>query len=400
MLSNIQTSQIREFPIAIYQKTTRYNKSQGDKFATDIVPGVYIYSFPSLSAPELSRTFRATILPITENLQKVNNQNKGFEFKQVNNDRLTKKGFVEFSTNKRNVIRWVGFNVGEVNVSTDRLFVSLRALENTRNPNSEVRRFVPGTSIPQSVFPNFNSGQNPRILIPNLFNKSYSIPTILPSGTSAVLEIELDRGTQTGSGGSDFSTRRFQVPVTFVDRYSEYKEVRFQKGNKNTKLLGDADNDGYNNLTEWVLDSDANTKASFPINPIPVKVPSETIVTRSNDRFFSFFDFTRPEYFGFTIRKKQGTVPAVDYIIQRSRDRGVTWSTFGSDNNWEVTIVNPTQTANEVALNLPKSTEIRVEAVTRITPTLIFPFEFIPLLSQPPGTENDIYRVKITKMPK
>ena len=44
VLSNIQTSQIREFPIAIYQKTTRYTKSQGDKFATDIVPGVYIYS--------------------------------------------------------------------------------------------------------------------------------------------------------------------------------------------------------------------------------------------------------------------------------------------------------------------------------------------------------------------
>jgi hypothetical protein len=166
-----------------------------------------------------------------------------------------------------------------------------------------------------------------------------------------VIELELDRSFQTGGVTYDFSDRKFQIPVIIVNRYSEYAELRFGDKTKLIGILDDFDGDGYNNLNEWILESRADDSASIPLAPVAA-------IQNIDD-----FPF---QYFGFTVEKQRGTVPKVNYTLQRSFNLGKTWSEFVSDANWIVT-----ETADGYT----------VESATGV---------------QPPDTGDDIYRVKIT----
>jgi hypothetical protein len=189
----------------------------------------------------------------------------------------------------------------------------------------------------------------------------------------------------------DASTRKFQIPVVVVNRYSEYAEVTFENAKSKVSLLEDYDNDGYNNLNEWILDSNASDASSIPEAPIaranPEELNEEPVVPR----------IVRAAYFGFTVVKKLETVPAVKYTLQRSRDDGVTWEKFATDDDWSVTSVRLSAGAFPRRERDPEQIEIRVESKVReeidLGGGLIIEGEQI----QPPGTENDIYRVKIVQ---
>jgi hypothetical protein len=335
---------VREYVITRYDNSRNYSAKQRDKFENEIVPGVYHYQFPRLRDPISKVSISPVIFPMAEGYAEKNNQKFGVLF---NSTRWTKKGFMELSSITPNIVKWSGFNPSSTFATVDRLYFSMRYMQNQKNPLSDVTYSDPQGNNPASIFPNFLNDGDPRILLANPFVNTFTLPPIFKSGTTAVIELELDRAFRTGGVTYDLSDRKFQIPIMYVSRYSEYAELRF--GKEATKLVGildDYDGDGYNNLNEWILKSRADDSTSIPLAPIPAADPSLG--------------------FGFTVEKERATVPKVNYTLQRSINFGKTWAEFVSDSNWIVT-----ETADEFT----------VESA---------------IGGQPPGTGDDIYRVKIT----
>jgi hypothetical protein len=359
---NLHEADVRESVITRYDSARTYGPDQRGKFEDEIVTGVYHYLFPRLGQSNLRVPISPVIYPMPEGYAKINNQKTGVQF--IDNGNWS-GGFMELSYIKPNVIQWKGFSPAVTYPAVDNLYFSMRFLANPRNPRSEITIVNPVTSeAPASFFPGYVNGGDPRILLANPFVESFTLPPVFPGGSTAVIELELDRAFQTGGVTYDFSTRKFQIPVKIVNRYSEYAELRFgnKDGQKGTDLKEDFDKDGFNNITEWILDSraDDSTSVPRPILALPRNVGN----------------LVDPQpYFGFTFTKKRGTVPRVVQTLQRSTNNGRTWRKFVSDANWTVT-----ETAEEfiVQSNFDNLLAIPVEPV------------------QPPGTAGDLYRIKVT----
>lgn len=367
---NLTTTQIREYLITQYFQKTKYTSKQQDKFISQIVPGAYYYSFPRFGAPEQSSAISATIYPMLEGRREINHTEQGFAFTKVNKSKWNKRGFVELSYIKPNVINWIGVNPTNVFAAVDKMYFSIKVIQNPNNPKSSIVENYAGEPI--SIFPPYQNGSDPRVQIPNPYKGNFTTPPIFDGGTTGVIQIELDRNLQSGGVSYDFSKRTFQIPVRVVNRYTEYEELVFNKNNKSTDILEDTDKDGYNNLNEWILDSNAKSAGSIPEAPRPDLIEEvDTILGLPTGNTF----------FGFDVPKKLGTVPAVAYTLQRSRDQGKTWKTFKSDRNWSVRTVRSAPISNQ-----PRKITIQVRSLARANGEPV----------QPPGTINDIYRVKIT----
>lgn len=366
---NLHTVTVSEYIISSYSAQYRYNKKQRQKFDNEIVPGVYYYSFPRLNRPNLAAAIAPVIYPMAEGRIKRNNKVDGFEFTQVNNKNLkwVKKGFVEIGTNQPTTISWKGLSPSTVFPVTDELYIALRPMQDSKNPRS------PTGATRESIFPPFENNRDPRVVLPNPFVKSYTLPPIFRSGTRAIAEMSLQRDFKTGGVTYDFSSRKFQIPVIFIDRYTEYADLFF-KNKKAPDILVDTDKDGFNNLTEWILDSNANNASSVPQTLTPE--PLLPIV----DPIFGRLGTTN---FGFDVERKLDTIPRVKYILQRSTNRGRTWKTFTSDGNWSVEFFRYVDSGNTYV-------DIQVRSQVESTPA-VFPPRFV----QPPGTEGHLYRVKV-----
>lgn len=374
---NLHTTNVREFILTRYNTSRDYSAKQRKKFEREIVTGVYHYKFPRLNNPNLFGAVKAVIYPMPEGLAKRNKKVEGFQFTKLNGSKIKwNKGFAEFSARRPNNIAWRKLSPNSVFPAVDGLFISLREMTTPNDPKSAVAALPDGTRT-RSIFPQFETGRDPRLQLASPFSDSFTFPPVLESGTTAILEVELQRNFQTGGVTFDNSSRRFQIPVIVVDRYSEYAKIVF--GKAKTPILNDSDGDGYNNLTEWILESDANQAGSIPVPPVPA------LVQEFVDPIFGSLG---PEYFGFNVRKKRGTVPAVNYELQRSIDNGVTWAEFGSDDDWTVEEI----TFNQLGM---LRTEIQVRSLRFATAN---PADLLQIERpiQPPGTENHLYRVKVT----
>lgn len=362
---NLHTSSIRQYVISDYSSVRRYTKDQRSKFTSDIVPGAYFYSFPRLGSPQLSVAIPAQVYPMPEGLAIINNQEQGFKF--GNFGKWNAQGFVQLSYLIPNIFTWDGLTTAGV-IGTDSLYLSLRVLSDPRDPTSPTDLVDNVTKEPQSVFPGLQNGADPRVLMSSPYVTSFTAPPVFAGGTRAVLELQLERNLQTSAVAYDRSKRLYQLPVIVINSYADYKSVVFSNAGPNTGILNDPDGDGFNNLNEWILDSDASQKAITPIPPVPA------LQTPQND-------FELP-YFGFTINQKLGTDPAVVYTLQRSKNGGKTWTTFTSDTDW---IVRRTHLESGEFPNREidaAKTFIKVEARAGLV--------------QPPGTFGHLYRVKIT----
>jgi hypothetical protein len=361
---------VREYVLTRYNTARTYNAKQRSKFESEIVTGVYHYKFPRLNSPQLFSAIKAVIYPMPEGLAKKNNRLDGFGFTQVNGSKLKwNKGFVEISARRPNIVNWRKLSPSAVFPAVDSMFVSLREMTTPGDPKSGV---APRT---RSIFPQFVTGADARLKLASPFADSFTFPPVLESGTTAILEVELERNFQTGGVTFDFSSRRFQMPIIVLDRYTEYAKIVF---GKTVDILKDTDGDGYNNLTEWILESNANEVTSVPVAPVP------TLVQGIVDPIFGPLG---DPYYGFTIRKKLGTIPAVAYELQRSIDNGATWEEFVSDDNWLVEDLTYTERG------MVRS-EIKVSSLWTIpSGNILIPDTPV----QPPGTESHIYRVKVTR---
>jgi hypothetical protein len=373
---NLHTTSVSEYVIARYSKTRTYSSKQRDKFEEEIVPGVYHYALPRLKQPNLVAPLTAVIYPMAEGLQIKNKQETGFQYTFDDERRWTKEGFVELSFFKPNIIKWKGLTPSNVFPAVDDLYFSLRVLQDPSSAKSETDLTDNAAGTPQSIFPGFSSGGDPRVLLQNPLVTSFALPPIFEGGTRGVIELELERAFATSGVAYDFSNRRFQIPVMVVNRYSEYVEA-ILKGST-SPILNDSDGDGYNNLNEWILDSRANDSTSFPVEPVPEDHELDYDYDRNR--------VLRYSYFGFTVAEKLRTVPDVRYTLQRSRDNGKTWKNFVSDGDWTVNRVKIP--VGYYAENKPARVEWQVES------NFVDADNGNPIA--PPGTASDRYRVKIT----
>lgn len=405
---NLQALQQQEYVITRYELAKSYSKSQRGKFESEIVPGLYRYSFPRLRQPTIPAPITAQIYPMPEGINRRNNVTSGFEFTSVNEDQWTKDGFIELSYSNPNPVKWRQLSPSNVLVGADSLSFSIRVLSNPRNPRSAVDPLDNYSRKKQAIFPDYANDGDPKLLLVNPFTSSFVIPPILAGGTRGLIEVEIQRAYTPGGVSYDFSTRKFQIPVVVVNKYTEYqKSVFINKGSKQA-ILDDSDGDGYNNLNEWVLDSNAADSESVPVAPVAANVGSIFDID-----YFTYYGTERSvrgQYFGFTINKKLGTRPAVAETLQRSTDGGKTWADFrsgyyfadgtysktdtrtGNDLrilNWIVKTVKLAPGVGSIKENSPQREEIRVESGFRQT-TLFSEY------AQPPGTENEKYRVKVT----
>lgn len=361
---SLHTSSIKQYTVTDYSSARQYTKDQRAKFVSDIVPGAYYYSFPRLGNPQLPVAIPAQVYPMPEGFAIINNQKQGFQFGKFG--KWNPQGFLKLSYLKPNIITWGGLTTSGV-IGTDSLFLSLRVLANPLDPKSATDLVDNTTGAPQSIFPGFENGGDPRVLLTSPYVTSFTAPPVFPGGTRGVLELQLQRSLQTSVVAADHSTRIFQIPVVVVNSYTDYQEVFFTNGGTNTGILSDTDGDGYNNLNEWILDSNASQKAIIPTPPVP------SLNVDPNDPLLT--------YFGFSVNVKLGTDPAVVYTLQRSKNGGKTWVTFTSDTDWHVSRHHLNAGEFPGREIDPAKTWIQVESRTGV---------------QPPGTFTDLYRVKIT----
>lgn len=412
---NLHTAAVQEYVFTRYSSAMTFDKGEREKFDKYIVPGVYHYSFPRLGYPTIPAPIVAQIYSMPEGLAEKNNKTAGFQFTSINQNKWTKDGFMELSYIRPNTFNWRPFSPVNTFVSSDLLSFSIRVMSNPNNPNSATDLLDDYTGAAQAIFPDYTNDGDPKVYLPNPFTSSFVTPPVLPGGTKGIAEIQLQRNLQTGGVTYDFSTRKFQIPVTVVNRYSEFQDLSFFGAKSKSSILDDADGDGYNNLNEWILDSSPTDKTSTPTAPVPAEVDAQYNL----GDFYYFYYYgnyrlIRNQYYGFTFNEKLGTNPAVAYTLQRSHNKGKTWENFKngyyfSDGtysktytpdqinrkplDWIVKTVTLAPGVGSLKENSPKRVEIRVESG--------YPYSDLELggdgtQTQPPGTENDIYRIKVT----
>lgn len=397
---NLHTIEVREYIITRYDFLRTYNASQRGAFEAQIVPGVYHYEFPRLDNPTLRARISPVVYPMPEGTAKKNNKKSGVLFttdngrkvKKGHANRWNKRGFYELSYVYPNIIRWSGFSPSEVFPAVDRLYISLRYLTRPGNPKSAVTYTSPTGQTPASIFPAFDNNDDPRILLAHPFVQRFTLPPIFVSGTKGVIELQLDRDLNTSPIARDLSTRRFRLPFVVKNYYQEFRELSFgvEKNTAKVKLtnpLEDFDKDGYNNLTEWILESNPTDPDNFPRTistynnydaPAPFlrKLATVSFETSYWVRYRNELDPL--PWYGYSLEKQRAASPAVRYILQRSVDGGKTWRRMRQDGDWFV--VNNRTHIGFAARRYTESTDF-----LNTPPRPIIP----------PGSADHQYRIKV-----
>ncbi len=392
-----QLETVRDYTITGYTTSMSYLSTERSRFEKEIVKGVYRYEFPRLNLPNLVVPISATIYPMPEGIAKLNNRKTGVQF-DTKGQSWDPDGFLKLDVNGSSIVKWSGFSPSIVFAGVDRLYFSLKFMRDPTdstsatlyvNPEDPAYKDTSDTTVPlpASVFPPFVTGGNPRVLLANPYVTSYTLPPILPGGTKAIAQLELQRTFQTSGVAYDFSTRTFEIPVAYYDSYATYRVARF--GGTAVPLSGldqDFDGDTFTNFTEWVLGTNPANAFSFPTNtiastvlppvflsPVPALVRDDLFIPAVLDPIT--FEVLTPGFWGIKVTKKQYTDPLVIYTLLRSKDLGVTWAPMVTDPaDWTVT---DNATTVSIASNIKNP-----------------PITGIPI--QPPTTVNHLYRIAIT----
>lgn len=277
-----------------------------------IVPGNYQYLFPKLDS-------ETQVVPITSRYYQIPEgyrtkpvkQGVRFDYPTMFDD----NGYALLNVmDLKNPIRWQGITSKNAYAGIDKLYFSIKELREPDNPNGE--------SMQTAVFPAYVSPTTPtRILLKSPFVNSYQVPPIVPAGSKGVIELELVRSASSQGVIYDVSSRRYQMPVYVGDHYYAYVKKTFGNLTTNIGLDDDYDGDGFNNIAEWILGSNAKNKKSIPKAPV-------TKAFSSGGSLGS--------YFGFRVPKNNAAVPDVEYTVTRSTDGGVTYVEMFEDANWRI----------------------------------------------------------------
>jgi hypothetical protein len=203
--------------------------------------------------------------------------------------------------------------------------------------------------------------------LPSPFTNFFNIPPIFPLGSTGVVELELNRNLASNAAIYDMSSRLYQIPIRFVNSYSDYANRSFGTNRRKIGLTEDFDGDRVNNMTEWVLNTRAQDASSVPIQPVPGLIPGGPVVPPTVP------PTTTPTFFGILARKPVGYFPDVVGVLQRSTSVAPApdvWVDMVSDANW--TVIDDGKTIGIVS-----------KTGTAALPTL------------PPGTAGHKYRWRV-----
>jgi hypothetical protein len=323
---NIRTESIRQFDITLYDFTREYTSAERGKYDKDIVPGSYIYKFPSLASTTIPVNLAINRFATIDGYRKLNNINVGFRFLNVTFD----DGFAVLNPFQINTIKWEGNSTSYIQPASDIMYFSIKALQDPTDPLSD-----PDLTVPP-IFPNFSGTPGtPRVLLPSALESQYILaPNFLIPGQTGLIDVEFFILRRTNTVSFDRSVARFRMPVRVLNPF-----IIPPPPNVNQVTLNDAqsdfDNDGVSNFSEWIFGSDRANSNSLPVFPSLSFKPPTTAPQSSGAQTFA--GETSSGAWEFKVNKIRNPQPKLKYEIQHSADM-VNWTTVTtSDPNWILT---------------------------------------------------------------
>jgi len=261
---DITSPDVFQYNISFYEFSRTYPAGFGSlgQMNDDIVPGAYVFGFPSLAQPgsQVSLPAGIGIMP------------KGFD----PSDRRNRSAF-RFTTgpywdgaivaDPRTVrtISWRGNDSSTLSPGIDRQYVEVLTYDGASG--------IPGT---MPVFPPTGTG----VTTVTPFESSYSIPPFLfEVGDFATFQVRYERNATANGVAFDNSVRIFSAFLRFVDSYTGFAVTAFPAGANRFQTQGkrDFDSDGVSNIKEFGCMTDPTSAASVPADPVAIQNPDGTV---------------------------------------------------------------------------------------------------------------------------
>jgi len=308
---------VRGYEITRYLSSRPYLGTELNRHRSEIVPGVYTFKFPSLGSDEINPSSFFVQVGHREMVEaypgpggrSVNSEgiSVGNDFR-VTNDDFWSGDKMEFDPRIVFKFEWEGFN------------------QSTFIGGDEVHFAIEDRATGAIVYPPFPPGAPafPQLIgsstlgIPTFFELG---PVFFDVGQEGTAKIIFSRNSRAG-GASDVSERTFTWDIDFIDTFDGFLLETFPVGTAEELTAPDVDfdGDGYTNLEEYALQTDALDPADVP-NPTPV------LGGRAGQCVLS-------------ISKRPFVGKSLSYQVQYTTDL-VTWTTItASDPNWYIEFDN------------------------------------------------------------
>ena len=370
---NLQSASVRGYSLARYRYALTFDSanytdgpSAGADLKSTIVPGEYDFLFPQLTNPKVAVTIPVFYRPIPEGYNKVGTImpgkiSQGFRFTKLNGSALTwsADGYVQLDPRLPNTFEWEGNGTELMFPSTDVMYFAIVDLGGTEaagtlpgSPDREIPNpAAPGTEA--TLFPGFTAPGISRILLQSPLDKSYTIPPRVMKmvfvdpvthqhykGYEGLLQVTLERATPTSSVATDYSQRRYQMPVRFADTYAGWASVSFPPGTPASSRLAsaDPDHDGFTNYQEWLAGTDPMVSTSHPAPPHITFVQGRAVRSTAT---------AIPGHWETSINKAN-VVPPVTYEYEFSNDMQ-NWRSIG-DNDPDWLLINDADPAGKITV--------------------------------------------------
>jgi hypothetical protein len=300
---NLQTAQIREYPITRYSFNRTYtSRSSMD---SEVVPGLYQFLAPRLvpdrqtgiAPPPLG--ISVTHAPIPEGYLKQNNVFQGIRFTGLT---WSPEGFAEFDPRLPGRISWEGNNPDRIYPGSDQLFFSVLAPADEEDPLSPIAEHPdPEFGGEYTLFPFFSVGSR-QILLPTVLDKFYNLPPgFLPPpydpavtsrpfsfGRTVIARLSLRRNLASNNISRDTSGRDYELPIRFTNTFPGFVQQYFGGTgvvDADRAPGADPDGDGQTNFEEWLQSTNPRVANTPPADPLPPL------------RFPNYEDFRREYWF-------------------------------------------------------------------------------------------------------
>ena len=314
---NLFTNFIQKYDVTIYDFAREYAAGERSRFDGEAVPGTYRFNFAALAHPVNPAVLNINLFPKLDGYRKINKQNQGVRFLNVNYD----DGFAMLNPFELNTIRWEGNGVNFISAASDVAYFSIKQLEDPSDPLSDPEL----ESVP--LFPNFSGGPSKsRVILPSPLNTSFIIPpNFVQPGKTGVIDLEFVINRRTTGVISEQATRRFRLPVRVTNPFASMIAATLPPGTTAQQRSADHDfdRDGISNFNEWVFGSNPALASSLPpvlgiqkVAPAPASKFGTMSATAEN---------SPTEAFEFCVQKLTETIPKLRYSIEFSKDM-ITWN--------------------------------------------------------------------------
>ena len=255
---------VTDFNISRYEFSRPYGSwpvdngvevAEGNRMLKEWVPGQYIFQFPSLDRPNIPTNVAVRLYPFVEGYNTSTSAGRqGFKFL---GNRWDQNGYFQLDPRLVNTVNWQ-VSMGGL-VRTDKLYFSIEGDDLDPDDDIPARNFIPDGSA---------------VRIANIQATSYKLPPgFFLVGDTGVAKVEYKRSLFITTSASDVSTRSFKMPVRFVDTYPGFATVwggyKTSTKLKDRDAKADFDKDGFNNVTEFAMESNPSDAIITAITSTP-----------------------------------------------------------------------------------------------------------------------------------